>query len=142
QSRLAMREADVVLYLFDGKSGLSPLDRETVDLLRKSQKPLFFAVNKLDSRRREDNLYEFYALGLAPLYAISAEHGLGIPDLFDDIVQHFPDAGAGPDEPEVEAAEPFRIAVVGRPNVGKSTLVNRLLGFERSVVDATPGTTR
>jgi GTP-binding protein len=142
QSRLAVREADVVLYLFDGKSGLSPLDREAVDLLRKSQKPLFFFFIKLDSQRREDNLYEFYALGLAPLYAISAEHGLGIPDLFDDIAENFPDAGARPDEPEEAAAEPLRIAVVGRPNVGKSTLVNRLLGFERSVVDATPGTTR
>jgi GTPase len=143
QSRIAVREADVVLYLFDGKSGLNPLDREAVDLLRKSGKPVFFAVNKLDSQRRGDNLYEFYSLGLAPLYSISAEHGLGIPDLFDDLVKHFPDISSNPeDESEAEPAEPFRIAVVGRPNVGKSTLVNRLLGFERSVVDSMPGTTR
>ncbi|MBM4262203.1 MAG: ribosome biogenesis GTPase Der [Deltaproteobacteria bacterium] len=145
QSRLAVTEADVVLFLFDGKMGLSPLDREAVDLLRKTEKPVFYAVNKLDSQRREENLYEFYALGLEPLYSISAEHGLGIPDLMTDLVQHFPDARddeADEAAEEEKTPEPLRVAIVGRPNVGKSTLVNRLLGFDRSVVDATPGTTR
>lgn len=142
QSRLAVAEADVVLFLFDGKMGLSPLDREAVDLLRKTKKPVYYAVNKLDSQRREENLYEFYALGLAPLYSISAEHGLGVPDLMTDLTQHFPDAGDQDYADDEQAAEPLRVAVVGRPNVGKSTLVNRLLGFDRSVVDATPGTTR
>ena len=104
----------MVLYLFDAERP-QPLDRETVDLLRKSQKPLF-AVNKLDSRRRQDNLYEFYALGLAPLYAISAEHGLGIPDLFDDIVENFPDAGARR-RARRSSGGALRIAVVSRPNV-------------------------
>ena len=141
QSRRAVEEADVVLFLFDGKDGLNPLDREVVDSLRRVDKPVFFAVNKLDSRRRGDNLYEFYVLGLDPLYAISAEHGLGIADLMDEVVQRFPqpldDAAVAADE-----SEPLRVAVVGRPNVGKSTLINRLLGFERAVVDATPGTTR
>jgi GTP-binding protein len=141
QSRLALAEADIVLFLLDGKGGLNPLDREAVDLLRKEDKPVFFAVNKIDSRRRADNLYEFYALGIDPLFSISAEHGLGIPDLMDEIVQQFPDAEASDEEPEEEQA-PLRISVVGRPNVGKSTLINRLLGFERSVVDSTPGTTR
>jgi GTP-binding protein len=92
QSRLALAEADIILFLLDGKGGLNPLDREAVDLLRKEHKPVFFAVNKIDSRRRGDNLYEFYALGIDPLFSISAEHGLGIPDLMDDIVQKFPDA--------------------------------------------------
>lgn len=147
QSRMAVMEADVVIFLFDGKGGLNPLDRQAVDELRRSGKPLFYAVNKLDSRQRADNLYEFFALGLDPLYSISAEHGLGIPDLMDEVVRLFPPAAAmdhdtGAEIEEEEKIRPLRIAVVGRPNVGKSTLVNRLLGFERSVVDSVPGTTR
>jgi GTP-binding protein len=149
QSRLAVREADAVVFLFDGKGGLNPLDREAVDQLRKAGKPVFFAVNKLDSRQRADNLYEFYALGIEDLYSISAEHGLGVGELLDAVIRRLPplqtdsasaeaDDGAG----KTETIEPLRVAVVGRPNVGKSTLINRLLGFERSVVDATPGTTR
>lgn len=147
QSRRAVEEADVVIFLFDGKSGLNPLDAEAVDLLRVSQKPVLFAVNKLDSERRADNLYEFYALGLDTLFSISAEHGLGIADLLDQMVARFPELPAVPNEtPEEKKIEaivrPLRVAIVGRPNVGKSTLVNRLLGYERSVIDATPGTTR
>ena len=146
QSRLAVAEADVVVFLLDGKDGLNPLDREAVDELRRSSKPIFFAVNKLDSQRRGDNLYEFFALGLARLYAISAEHGLGIADLMDDVVarlpQGAPESEDDDSEPVEEGSRPLRVAVVGRPNVGKSTLINRLLGFERSVVDSTPGTTR
>jgi GTP-binding protein len=142
QSRRAVEEADVVLFLFDGKGGLSPLDREVVDTLRRAGKTVFFAVNKLDSGRRADNLYEFYSLGLDPLYAISAEHGLGIPDLMDDVVSCFPQPSDVDAEAAAAESEPLRVAVIGRPNVGKSTLINRLLGFERAVVDATPGTTR
>ena len=140
QSRLALREADVILFLFDGKGGLNPLDREAVGLLRKENKPVLFAVNKIDSRQRADNLYEFYALGIDPLFSISAEHGLGISDLMDEVVQQFPNTEESDEKTEEKA--PLRISVVGRPNVGKSTLINRLLGFERSVVDSTPGTTR
>ena len=152
QSRLAVAEADVVIFLFDGKTGLNPLDREAVDLLRRANKPVLFAVNKLDSRQRGDNLFEFYSLGIEPLYSISAEHGLGIGELFDDVARHFAELLPIAEEPEQEASEEIteqpessetlRVAVVGRPNVGKSTLINRLLGFERSVVDSTPGTTR
>jgi GTP-binding protein len=145
QSRLAVAEADAVIFLFDGKEGLNPLDREAVDELRKADKAIFFAVNKLDSRQRADNLYEFYALGIDGLYSISAEHGLGIPDLLDDVVRRFPASAENDDEEELSGQEtvgPLRVAVIGRPNVGKSTLVNRLLGFERSVVHSRPGTTR
>ncbi len=125
QSRRAVAEADVILFLFDGKGGLNPLDRVAVDLLRKSGKPVFFAVNKLDSR------------------LISAEHGLGIPDLMDDLIGRFPPDRADTDEEErADETEPMHVAIIGRPNVGKSTLINRLLGYERSVVDAMPGTTR
>jgi GTPase len=141
QSRLALREADVIVFLFDGKGGLNPLDREAVGLLRKENKPVLFAVNKLDSRQRADNLYEFYALGIDPLFSISAEHGLGISELMDEVVQQFPNAEENEARPE-EDKVPLRVSVVGRPNVGKSTLINRLLGFERSVVDSVPGTTR
>jgi GTPase len=153
QSRLAVAEADAVIFLLDGKAGLNPLDREVVDTLRKTSKTVFFAVNKLDSQRRSENLFEFYSLGLEPLYSISAEHGLGISELLDDVVRRFPQTdkveettvGAHDqfeDAQQDDTREPLRVAVVGRPNVGKSTLINRLLGFERSVVDATPGTTR
>lgn len=140
QSRNAIAEADVILFLFDGKGGLNPIDRGAVDQLRKANKPVFFAVNKLDTHQKQQNLYEFYSLGLDRLFPISAEHGIGLTELMDEIVQFFPD------ESEAEAAEPAEpalcIAIVGRPNVGKSTLTNRLLGFERSVVDDRPGTTR
>ncbi len=149
QSQLAVAEADVVIFVLDGKAGLSPLDRDAVNILRRANKPVFFAVNKLDSRQRADNLFEFYALGIDPLYSISAEHGLGITELLDEATRHFPVAEQDgerereDDDPaEIESHEPSRIAVVGRPNVGKSTLINRLLGYERSVVDSTPGTTR
>jgi len=144
QSRLAVVEADAVIFLFDGKGGLNPLDRDIVDELRMANKPVFFAVNKIDSRQRADNLYEFFAFGLDRLYSISAEHGLGIPDLMDDLVRDLPpDAENGEDQGEQENdARPTRVAIVGRPNVGKSTLINRLLGFERAVVDSMPGTTR
>jgi GTP-binding protein len=152
QSRRALAEADVVIFLLDGKAGLNPLDREVVNSLRKANKPVFFAVNKLDSQRRAENLFEFYALGLEPLYSISAEHGLGITELMEDVARQFPQVDDGaqivgngqsdPEEAMAESDELLRVAVVGRPNVGKSTLINRLLGFERSVVDATPGTTR
>lgn len=146
QSRLALKEADAVIFLFDGKNGLNPLDRDIVDELRQAEKPVYFAVNKLDSRQRADQLYEFYAFGIERLYSISAEHGLGIAELMDDVVRDFPPVLDEEDETRraeaKEAAAPARIAVVGRPNVGKSTLINRLLGFERSVVHAAPGTTR
>jgi len=146
QSRRAVSEADVIIFLFDGKSGLNPLDRDAVDVLRRSGKPVFFAVNKLDSQRRAVNLYEFFALGIGQLYSISAEHGLGIAELLDDVVQRFPplfsDGEEGDKKTVEQSVQTLRVAVVGRPNVGKSTLINRLLGYERSVVDAKPGTTR
>ncbi|MBI4528243.1 MAG: ribosome biogenesis GTPase Der [Deltaproteobacteria bacterium] len=140
QSRLALEEADVVLFLFDGKTGLSPVDRDAVELLRGVDKPVFFAVNKIDTKPREDSLYEFYALGLESLYPLSAEHGFGLSELMDSITAAFP--AEVEERIEEEASRPLSLAVVGRPNVGKSTLVNRLLGYGRSVVDAGPGTTR
>jgi GTP-binding protein len=154
QTKLAIEEADAILFLFDGKNGLHPLDREAVDVLRKVAKPVLFAVNKIDTQAKENGLYEFYALGLGEIFPLSAEHGLGLSEVVDRIVESFPaelkeaeeeaeaESAAETDEAEKAQDRPLALAVVGRPNVGKSTLVNCLLGFERSVVDATPGTTR
>ncbi|MPZ77042.1 MAG: ribosome biogenesis GTPase Der [Deltaproteobacteria bacterium] len=144
QSHGAIAEADVVLFLLDGKSGLNPIDQEAIEQLRKTGKPVLFAVNKLDTLRKQESLYEFYSLGLDRLFPLSAEHGVGLSELMDEIIALFPEEPEGDDgADEIEALEtPPCIAIVGRPNVGKSTLTNRLLGFERSVVDATPGTTR
>ena len=139
QSRLAIEEADVIVFLLDGKLGLNPLDREAVSLLRRVKKPVFFAVNKIDTKPKENFLYEFYALGLSEIFPLSAEHGLGISELMDRMMAAL--SGLGEDETDEEAPS-SRLAIVGRPNVGKSTLVNRLLGYERSVVDPQPGTTR
>ncbi len=139
QSGVAMEEADVILFLFDGKQGLNPLDRDAVELLRHIEKPVFFAVNKIDSQPKEDRLYEFYALGLPEIFPLSAEHGLGLSEIMDRIVVAF---GAEEHEMMNGQAAALSVVVVGRPNVGKSTLANRLLGFQRSVVDTVPGTTR
>ena len=143
QTLLAVEEADAILFLFDGKIGLNPLDREAVELLRRVQKPVFFAANKLDTQAKESHLYEFYASGVSEIFPLSAEHGLGLSELMDRIVATFP-AGEddGAEEAEEGTAALLSLAVVGRPNVGKSTLMNCLLGYERSVVDPAPGTTR
>ncbi len=150
QTRVALEEADAILFILDVKSGLHPLDREAIELLRKVAKPVVFAANKIDTPAKESGLYEFYALGFEEILPLSAEHGLGVSEIMERVVAAFPAApDAAETETEMEAdaggaaeAEPLALAVVGRPNAGKSTLVNCLLGYERSVVDATPGTTR
>ena len=141
QSRLAIEEADVIVLLFDARVGLVPPDRDVVKLLRRAKKPVLFAVNKVDTKPREDLLYEFYSLGLSEIFPLSAEHGLGLSALMDRVVGAFPNR-EGDEARGEEQEESSRLAIVGRPNVGKSTLVNRLLGYDRSVVDPLPGTTR
>lgn len=138
QSQIAIAEADILILLMDGRTGLTPADEEIVSLLRGVTKPVLLAVNKIDQPKSEALLADFYRLGQDTLYPVSAEHGTGVDELLEAILPLLPDSVG-----ETEAAEsPPRIAVVGRPNVGKSTLVNTLLGQERVVVNELPGTTR
>ena len=161
QARVAIEEADVVLFVVDAAAGLAPLDHEVADRLRRAHRPTILVINKADNPRREAEGAEFYALGFDPAITISAQHGRNTGDLADLIVEHLPPAPAEP-EPSVsvddladdpptddelaELAEtdvgPPRVAIVGRPNTGKSTLVNRVLGHERMIVSDVPGTTR
>ncbi len=137
QSRLAMEEADIILFLMDGREGLTPADQEVAEMLRRVDKPVIFVVNKIDGPGQELAASEFYSLGVEPLVLVSAEHGVGTNDLVEDILNALP-AGAVTEDGETET----RLAVVGRPNVGKSSLVNRLLGYERVVASPAAGTTR
>ncbi|MFZ7128561.1 MAG: ribosome biogenesis GTPase Der [Desulfobacterales bacterium] len=132
----AVEDADAVLVLFDGKSGVSPYDRDMIRLLRDTRKPVFYAVNKIDGPEQESALFDFYSLGIDPLYPISAAHRYGFSDLLDDLVACLPQTTPAAPEDEI------RLAVVGRPNVGKSSLINRLLGQDRHLVSDVPGTTR
>ncbi len=136
QIMAAIDEADAVVMLFDGRTGVAPHDREMVDLLRRTGKPVHYAVNKIDDAPQESALAEFYSLGLDPIFPISAEHRYGITDFLDHLTEGF---RSGVPEPEPEM---IRVAVVGRPNVGKSSLINRMIGRERHLVSDIPGTTR
>ena len=136
----AIDDADIVILLLDGKEGISPYDRDMLDILRTIHKPVFYAVNKIDGAEQEVYLSEFYGLGIEKLYPISAEHRYGLNDFLDDLVRALPVSGAG--EVDEDADDTIRLAVVGRPNVGKSSLINRILGEDRLVVSDLPGTTR
>ncbi len=140
QTEVAILEADAVVLMLDGKDGVTPGDHEVCGMLRKSAKPVFYAVNKIDGPRHEERVAEFYELGVDLLTGISAEHGYGLDDLLDLIKDKLP--GAPEFEEEDEADLVPRVAVVGRPNVGKSTLINSLLGEQRHLVHDEAGTTR
>jgi GTP-binding protein len=157
QAQLAVDEAQAIVLVVDGREGLTVVDRAVADLLRRAGKPLFVAVNKVDSARTEGEapIADFYELGFGEVHALSAEHGRGVGELMDAVIEKLDlprlpapadDASEGEEPAEVtEAARPtgdVRLAVVGRPNVGKSTFVNALLGEERFVVSEFPGTTR
>ncbi|HBH86008.1 MAG TPA: ribosome biogenesis GTPase Der [Syntrophaceae bacterium] len=138
QTHLAMEEADIIIFLMDGSEGLTPSDREITDILRGIEKPIFFVVNKIDGPKHENRVYEFYELGIDRLYGISAQHGQGIYELMDGVAEHL--SHTSEDHPYREKRT--RIAVIGKPNVGKSSLVNKILGYERAIVNPIPGTTR
>jgi len=132
----AIEEADAIVMLCDGREGATPIDTDLVHQLRQSSKPIFYGVNKIDGPRHESVLSDFSVLGVAPLYPVSAEHGYGVHDLLDALTAVLPRS-----TPEA-ASDRIRLAVIGRPNVGKSSLINRLLRDERLVVSEIPGTTR
>lgn len=139
QVEFAIDEADVICFAVDGTAGRTVPDTDIADLLRRSGKPVVVAVNKVDNQGREDLLYEFYEFGFAATIGVSAEHGLGIGDLLDAFLERMPMSEAGEDDEEDET---IRVAVIGRPNVGKSSLINTLLGEERVLVSEQAGTTR
>ena len=148
QTATAVAQADAILFLVDARAGATPTDRTFADLVRKSGKPAILVANKSEGRAGEAGALESYALGLGDPVAISAEHGEGLADLYDALRAALPEATAEADEADDEAApaeaaeRPIRIAVVGRPNTGKSTLINRLLGEERLVTGPEAGITR
>ena len=136
QAELAIETADVIVFLVDGREGMTSADMEVAEMLRRSNKPVVLAVNKIDAPKFEEAMYEFYALGLGDPHTISSSQGLGLGDLLDAVVKDFPK------DLEQTDSERVNIAVVGKPNVGKSSLVNALLGEERTIVSDIPGTTR
>jgi GTP-binding protein len=133
----AVGVADVVVFMLDGRGGLSEADSEALALVRETGCPLIMAVNKIDRPGQESEASEFYSLGGDELFFISAAHGRGVEELLDQVIARLPER-----ENAAAAAPDLRLALIGRPNVGKSSLLNRLSGFERAIVDDTPGTTR
>ena len=134
QAEVAIETADVILFFTDGKDGLHPSDYDVADILRRSKKPVILVVNKIDEYSPE-KVFEFYSLGLGEPFAISSEHSKGVGDVLDEVVKLFP-------ENTQESVPSLKIAVVGKPNAGKSSLVNKILGSERSIVTPMAGTTR
>ncbi|MCM0648743.1 ribosome biogenesis GTPase Der [Clostridium swellfunianum] len=137
QAQIAIDTANVIVFIVDGKEGLTGADAEVAQMLRKSKKPIVLVVNKVDSLKEEDNAYEFYNLGIGDPITISSSQGLGLGDMLDRVVSYFPE-----DDSSSEEDEYIKIAMVGKPNVGKSSLINKLLGEERVIVSDIPGTTR
>lgn len=137
QAELAIEMANVILFLVDGREGMTSTDEDVADILRRSAKPIVLVVNKIDTSKFEENAYDFYTLGLGQPFTISAAQGLGLGDLLDEVVKDFPKL-----TDEEEESKVMNIAVVGKPNVGKSSLVNAILGDERTIVSDIPGTTR
>ena len=138
QAEAAMESADVILFLCDIKSGIMDADRHVADMLRKSKKPVVLVVNKVDTPSKDNHeLYEFYELGLSDPVPISAGQALGLGDMLDEIASHFP-----PRDAEEEEDNRIKVAIVGKPNAGKSSLINKILGEDRLIVSDIPGTTR
>lgn len=137
QAAVAIQDADVVVQVVDGRKGITAADREVADILRQSKKPIIIAANKLESTKLWDTAYEFYELALGEVFPISALHGAGSGDFLDAVVSAIPLAA-----PADEEDDATKIAILGRPNTGKSTLLNKLIGAERAIVSPIPGTTR
>jgi GTP-binding protein len=139
QARVALEQASNIVFLIDGRTEITSADRDLAQMLRQLGRPVTLAVNKIDSPRREDLTSEFYSLGFPDVFPVSAEHKLGIGDMLDHITQAFPREDA---EPEISGKTRIKVAIIGRPNVGKSTLLNSIVGAERAIVSPIAGTTR
>ena len=137
QAEIAIEEADVIVFVVDGRQGITPVDEEIALLLRRWDRPVIVAANKIDSPNFEANIYEFYQLGFSEVIGIAAEHGRNVGDLLDQIISHFPADIGDEYDPDI-----IKVAVIGRPNVGKSSIVNAILGEDRMIVSDVPGTTR
>ncbi|MCG8333102.1 MAG: ribosome biogenesis GTPase Der [Proteobacteria bacterium] len=140
QSQLAVEEAEGIIFLLDKHSGWTPQDQSIFDFLRRSKKPVYFVVNKIDSSKHEQDVAEFYESGSSEVHAVSAEHGLGVLSLLERINEDFPEIRK-PDQEDSDDSQ-TNIAIVGRPNAGKSSLVNQFLGKDKQIVHDEPGTTR
>ncbi|WP_059103539.1 ribosome biogenesis GTPase Der [Shouchella shacheensis] len=137
QAELAIEEAHVIILMVNGREGITAADQEVANLLFRSKKPVVLAVNKIDNLEMRADVYEFYSLGMGEPFSISGSHGLGLGDMLDEVVRHFPE-----ETDDNVDEDTIRMALIGRPNVGKSSLVNALLGEERVIVSQIPGTTR
>jgi GTP-binding protein len=133
----AVNEADRIIFMMDGRKGLMPGDEEIADILRRSQKQIFTVVNKIDGPEQEHMVHDFYRLGVEKVYPLSSAHGYGLNSLMEDVTKALPEEDA-----VTEDKDSIRVAVLGRPNAGKSSLINRILGFDRLLVSELPGTTR
>jgi GTP-binding protein len=143
QAHVALDIASHILYVIDGRTEITSADRDLVKLLRPLNKPLSLVVNKIDAQSRQNLVHEFYSLGLGELFAISAEHRLGLDELLEHVTAPFPREPEIEEESETEGNERrIKVAIIGRPNVGKSTMLNTLVGAERAIVSPVPGTTR
>ena len=138
QAEIAMDEADVIVLLVDVTEGMTPPDIEVADLLRRAKKPVLLAVNKVENPRQEREAVEFYSLGLGEIYPISSMQGYGVAELLDKVIESLP----APHEEEPYPEEAIKIAIIGRPNVGKSSILNAIVQEERAIVSEIPGTTR
>ncbi len=140
QTTLAVEEADIIIFLMDGREGLLPADVEVSQRLRASGKPVLYAVNKVDGEKQEEQLPDFYRLGIESLFSVSAQHGGGFSDLMDELARLLPSSSLEAGEADLSVLP--RIAIIGRPNVGKSSFVNALIGEDRMIVSPVSGTTR
>lgn len=141
QARVALEKADHIIFLIDGRAEISGADRDLAQMLRKLGRPVTLAVNKIDTNEREDLAHDFYSLGIADLFPVSAEHKIGVEALLDHVVASLPDRDEPVQEEPAEIRQ-IKVAIIGRPNTGKSTLLNALSGEERSIVSPIAGTTR